>query len=178
MMTNPLKNKKGVVLGTVVVMSAIIMIMCSTITILTVYTHKLKVSERVTDEIELRLKNIGYSYLSGSIADADSDGIIDDTSYGYTEVINGNKKALFVYNASEKVLFIVSMLYDGEKWVMDGWYENASDVIREYITADCTNEGYIEDRIPNGLVYKSEALPALGHEYEEGVCTRCGAVES
>lgn len=73
-----------------------------------------------------------------------------------------------------------------EKYIADIKICNHEETeIRNAKPATCTEEGYTGDvyctnpdcNLENGLVEKGKAIPALGHDYVEGQCTRCGEVD-
>jgi len=43
--------------------------------------------------------------------------------------------------------------------------------------ATCTEDGYTGDEVCKVTVKQGEVLPALGHDYKDGKCSRCGAEE-
>ena len=48
------------------------------------------------------------------------------------------------------------------------------------VAATCTEDGYTGDevcKVCQTVVKKGENIPALGHDYKDGKCSRCGAEE-
>ncbi len=48
----------------------------------------------------------------------------------------------------------------------------------EKVPADCYHTGYVWDHCTDcGTTFSKEILPALNHDFDDGVCTRCGALK-
>lgn len=175
-----LADKKGMILATVIVMSVLIMALCSTVVILASYNNNRKLLDYRESENRISLRAIGNTYLAlGEVADENDDGVVDGSLWTYVILSDADNRSLVLRSSdSSRILLIVSEARSGEDWIAAGWYEYPDGIPIVTETADCTHDGERVYELPNGLVYAVESMPATGHDFENGTCTICGVSES
>ena len=93
----------------------------------------------------------------------------------YTVVIRENEEIIATCSKKENILkcFAINENYQGLATSHDTELVGTKD-------ATCTEDGYTGDevcKVCGVTVKQGEVIPALGHDYKDGKCSRCGAEE-
>ena len=175
-------DKRGMILATVVVMSVLIMALCSTVVILSSYNNNKKLLLYKESANTVSLRQTANAFVeTGGVTDENGDMIVDDTSWSYVILSDVNYRTLVLRSIDgEKILLAVSLKRTGDDWITDGWYEYPDDILTETTTPpSCGEDGERVYTLPNGAEYLVETLTATGqHDFQDGVCTVCGQTQS
>ena len=84
------------------------------------------------------------------------------------------------YAGTEEQRNIISIGSDNSYLADATWhYQHIHNYIQNTVhTATCTEAGYIDHICEHGETYREYTSPALGHNYENGVCTNCKKINA